>query len=46
MEISEMLGSVASRFGWDNMNKCVTCDIEVWNGWLKVSFFLIFLILY
>ncbi|KAH7692046.1 Myb/SANT-like domain-containing protein, partial [Dioscorea alata] len=34
-EISKMLGNAASGFGWDDMNKCVTCDIEVWNGWVK-----------
>ena len=35
-----MLSSVASGFGWDDINKCVTCDIEVRNRWLKVSFFI------
>ncbi|KAH7663454.1 hypothetical protein IHE45_14G056700 [Dioscorea alata] len=23
------------RLGWDDVNKCVTCDIEVWDGWVK-----------
>ncbi|KAH7668927.1 hypothetical protein IHE45_11G042400 [Dioscorea alata] len=27
--------NAASGFGWDDVNKCVTCDIEVWNGWVK-----------
>ncbi|XVE60334.1 hypothetical protein DITRI_Ditri05aG0120700 [Diplodiscus trichospermus] len=34
-EVADMLGNAGSRFGWDDVNKCVTCDIDVWNGWVK-----------
>ena len=32
-----MLGHAGSGFDWDNVNKCVTCELDVWNGWIKVS---------
>ncbi|XVF44950.1 hypothetical protein PTKIN_Ptkin02bG0164300 [Pterospermum kingtungense] len=34
-EVADMLGHAGSGFGWDDVNKCVTCDLDVWNGWLK-----------
>ncbi|XVE86647.1 hypothetical protein DITRI_Ditri18aG0051500 [Diplodiscus trichospermus] len=30
-----MLGNAGSGFGWDDVNKCVTCDTDVWNDWVK-----------
>ncbi|XP_021297360.1 uncharacterized protein LOC110426475 [Herrania umbratica] len=34
-KVAEMLGHFAFGFGWDDMNKCVTCEVGVWNGWVK-----------
>ena len=36
-EVADMLGHASSGFGWDDVNKCVTCELDVWNGWVKVS---------
>ena len=36
-ELADMLGHAGSGFGWDDVNKCVTCELNVWNGWVKVS---------
>ncbi|XVF46073.1 hypothetical protein PTKIN_Ptkin02bG0258700 [Pterospermum kingtungense] len=30
-----MLGNTGSGFGWDDVNKCVICDLSVWNEWIK-----------
>ena len=35
-EVAEMLSSAASGFGWDDDKKCITCDLDVWVGWVKV----------
>ncbi|XVF70030.1 hypothetical protein PTKIN_Ptkin11bG0128500 [Pterospermum kingtungense] len=34
-EMADMLGHAASGFGWNDVNKCVTCDLDVWTEWLK-----------
>ena len=36
-EVVDMLGHADFGFGWDDINKCVTYDLNVWNGWAKVS---------
>ncbi|KAH7653321.1 hypothetical protein IHE45_19G073500 [Dioscorea alata] len=33
--IQSRLKTLKSQFKWDDVNKCVTCDIEVLNGWVK-----------
>nr|DAD38925.1 TPA_asm: hypothetical protein HUJ06_013247 [Nelumbo nucifera] len=30
-----MLGPSCSGFGWDDVKKCITCEEEVSNGWVK-----------
>ena len=37
-QICEMLGPNASGFGWNEEEKCVTGDPEVFAEWVKVSF--------
>ncbi|XP_017982412.1 PREDICTED: uncharacterized protein At2g29880-like [Theobroma cacao] len=34
-EIAEMISHSASGFGCDDVKKCVTCDDDVWIGWVK-----------
>ncbi|EOY16509.1 Uncharacterized protein TCM_035306 [Theobroma cacao] len=34
-EVAEMLGHSASGFRWTDVNKCVTCKTNIWNGWVK-----------
>ena len=34
--IAEMRGPRCSGFGWDDEDKCITCDDEVWENWIKV----------
>ncbi|EOY03040.1 Uncharacterized protein TCM_017450 [Theobroma cacao] len=34
-EIAEMISHSDSGFGWDDVKKCVTCDDDVWIGWVK-----------
>ncbi|XP_039121216.1 uncharacterized protein LOC120257966 [Dioscorea cayenensis subsp. rotundata] len=33
--IQEMLGPNASGFGWNDNDKCITCDAVVFNDWVK-----------
>lgn len=33
----EMRGPRCSGFGWDDKDKCITCDDEVWENWIKVN---------
>ena len=36
-EMADMLGNAGFGFGWDDVNKCVICDLDVQNGWIKIS---------
>ena len=33
--IVEMLGPNYSRFGWDDINKCVTCEEDTFKEWVR-----------
>ena len=33
-------GTNTSGFRWDNVNKCVTVENEVWDAYVKVMYFL------
>ncbi|XP_038973988.1 uncharacterized protein LOC120105506 [Phoenix dactylifera] len=33
--ITEMLGPNCSGFGWDDINKCVTCEEDTFKEWVK-----------
>ncbi|XP_017982352.1 PREDICTED: uncharacterized protein At2g29880-like [Theobroma cacao] len=35
-EVAEMISHSTSGFGWDDVKKCVTCDDDVWIGWVKI----------
>jgi hypothetical protein len=35
--VAEMLGQACSGFGWNDKDKCVTCDANIWEGWVRVS---------
>ena len=37
--IQEMLAPNASGFGWNDNNKCITCDATILNDWVKVILF-------
>ena len=37
-QIFEMLGPNTSEFGWNEEEKCVTGDLELFAEWAKVSF--------
>ena len=37
--IAEMLGPNCSGFGWDDRNKCVTCDEKTFKEWVKVNWY-------
>lgn len=39
--ISEMLGHSASGFEWNEEEKCVVVDKNVYDEWVKVSFFVL-----
>lgn len=36
----EMLGSSASGFGWNDKDKCIVCDNQIFAEWVKVILFL------
>lgn len=36
--ISEMLGPIASGFGWNDAEKCTICEKTVFEAWVKVKF--------
>jgi hypothetical protein len=33
--VSDMLGQ-GSGFGWDDRYKCLVCDLDIFQGWVKV----------
>ncbi|KAK9096650.1 hypothetical protein Sjap_022147 [Stephania japonica] len=33
--LAEMRGPKCSKFGWNDINKSITCDDDVWNNWVK-----------
>lgn len=35
--IAEMLGPNASGFGWNDELKCVMCDKDIFQDWVKVN---------
>lgn len=36
--ISEMLGPKASGFGWNDKDKCIVCEKEIYDNWVKVRY--------
>ncbi|XP_038981116.1 uncharacterized protein LOC120110364 [Phoenix dactylifera] len=35
--VTEMLETNCSGFGWDDINKCVTCEVDTFKEWVKGS---------
>ncbi|KAK9090497.1 hypothetical protein Sjap_023674 [Stephania japonica] len=33
--LAEMRGPKCSGFGWNDVNKSITCDDDVWDNWVK-----------